>query len=75
MFDRKPALIVQSSGPADVVSAVNFARENNLLLAVRGGGHSIAGKSVCEGGLMIDLTHMNGVHVDHQNIMPSYFET
>jgi len=66
VFDRKPALIVQSSGPADVVSAVNFARENNLLLAVRGGGHSIAGKSVCEGGLMIDLTHMNGVHVDRQ---------
>jgi FAD/FMN-containing dehydrogenase len=66
VFDRKPALIVQSSGPADVVQAVNFAREHNLLLAVRGGGHSIAGKSVCEGGLMIDLTQMNGVHVDRQ---------
>ncbi|MBT8421492.1 MAG: FAD-binding oxidoreductase [Gammaproteobacteria bacterium] len=66
MFDRKPALIAQCSGPADVASAVNFAREHNLLLAVRGGGHSIAGKSVCEGGLMIDLQHMNGVHVDRQ---------
>ncbi len=66
VFDRKPALIVQSSGPADVMQAVNFAREHNLLLAVRGGGHSIAGKSVCDGGLMIDLSHMNGVHVDRQ---------
>ena len=66
MFDRKPALIAQCSGPADVASAVNFARENNLLVAVRGGGHSIAGKSVCDGGLMIDLQHMNGVHVDRQ---------
>ncbi len=66
MFRRQPALIAQCSGPADVMQAVNFAREHNLLLAVRGGGHSIAGKSVCEGGLMIDLRHMNGVHVDRQ---------
>ena len=66
IFDRSPALIAQCSGPADVMSAVNFARENNLSLAVRGGGHSIAGKSVNEGGLMIDLRHMNSVYVDRQ---------
>ncbi len=66
MFDRKPALIAECSGAADVVHAVNFARENNLLLAVRGGGHSIAGKSACEGGLMISLKRMNGVRVDRQ---------
>jgi FAD/FMN-containing dehydrogenase len=66
MIDRKPALIAQCSGAADVINAVNFARDNNLLLAVRAGGHSISGKSVCEGGLMIDLTRMNGVRVDTQ---------
>jgi hypothetical protein len=66
MFDRKPALIAQCSGPADVINAVKFAREHNLLLAVRAGGHSMAGKSVCDGGLMIDLTRMNGVRVDPQ---------
>ena len=66
MYDRKPALIAQCSGPADVMTSVNFAREHNLLLAVRAGGHSMAGKSVCDGGLMIDLTRMNGVRVDPQ---------
>jgi FAD/FMN-containing dehydrogenase len=66
MFDRKPALIARCSGPADVIGAVKFARERNLLLAVRAGGHSMAGKSVCDGGLMIDLTQMNGVRVDPQ---------
>jgi FAD/FMN-containing dehydrogenase len=66
MFDRKPALIVKCSGPADVINAVNFARDNELLLAVRAGGHSISGQSVCDGGMMIDLTHMNGVRVDRQ---------
>lgn len=66
MFDRKPALVAQCSGAADVMHAVNFARENKLLVAVRAGGHSIAGKSACEGGLMIDLRRMDGVRVDAQ---------
>ena len=66
MYDRKPALISLCSGPVDVINAVNFARDNNLLLAVRAGGHSISGKSVCEGGLMVDLTQMNSVRVDPQ---------
>jgi len=66
MFDRKPALIAQCSGTADVINAVNFAREHDLLLAVRAGGHSISGQSACEGGMLIDLTQMNGVYVDPQ---------
>ncbi len=64
MTDKRPALIAQCHGTADVVAAVNFARRNDLLVAVRGGGHSIAGHSVCDGGLMIDLSRMNGVRVD-----------
>jgi hypothetical protein len=64
MTDKKPALIVQCQGTADVTASVNFARANDLLVAVRGGGHSIAGHSVCEGGLMIDLARMNSVRVD-----------
>jgi hypothetical protein len=63
MTDKRPALIVECQGTADVVASVNFARSNGLLVAVRGGGHSIAGHSVCE-GLMIDLAKMNGVRVD-----------
>ena len=64
MIDRRPALIVRSTGAADVVSSVCFAREHNLVVAVRGGGHSVAGKSVCEGGLMIDLSMMKGLWID-----------
>lgn len=63
-FDRKPALIVRCAGAADVVQAVNFGREHEMLVAVRGGGHSISGQSTCEGGLMIDLAPLNGVRVD-----------
>lgn len=62
--DRRPGIIVRCRGAADVIQAVNHAREQGLLLAVRGGGHSFAGKSVCDGGLMIDLSPMRGVQVD-----------
>jgi FAD/FMN-containing dehydrogenase len=64
MFDRKPALIACCTGAADVRRAVDFARENRLLTAVRSGGHSISGKSTCEGGLVIDLQSMRGVRVE-----------
>ncbi|MGB8692054.1 MAG: FAD-binding oxidoreductase [Steroidobacteraceae bacterium] len=63
-FDKKPALIVRCTGAADVRQAVDFAREHQLLTAVRAGGHSLSGKSSCEGGLMIDLQQMQGVRVD-----------
>jgi FAD/FMN-containing dehydrogenase len=64
MIDRRPALIARCAGAADVVRCVDFARANNLLLAVRGGGHNVAGNAVCDGGLVIDLTGMKTVHVD-----------
>ena len=67
MIDRKPSLIVRCFDVADVISAVNYARENNLLLAVRGGGHNGAGLAVCDAGLVIDLSRMRGVRVDPQN--------
>src|SRR5690606_24849321 len=56
--------IARCAGSADVAHAVNFARANDLLVAVRGGGHSLSGQSVCDGGLMIDLSAMRGVSVD-----------
>lgn len=64
MHDKRPALIARCLNDRDVSHAVDFARENSLLVAVRGGGHSWPGKSVCEGGLMIDLSKLNGVAVD-----------
>lgn len=64
LIDRKPALIVQCSGAADVVDAVNFARERDLLLSIKAGGHNVAGNAVNDGGLVIDLSQMRGVHVD-----------
>ena len=64
MIDRCPALIARCHGAADVVEAVNFARKHRLLVAVRAGGHNVAGSAVCEGGLLIDLSLMRGVHVD-----------
>ena len=64
MIDRRPAAIVCATGAADVMRAVGFAREHGLLLAVRGGGHNIAGNAVCDGGLTIDLSPMKSVRVD-----------
>lgn len=64
MHRRRPALKVRVTGTADVVDTINFARERNLLTAVRGGGHSVAGLSSCDGGIVIDLTRMRAVAVD-----------
>ncbi len=64
MIDRRPAVIVRALGAADVVAAVNFARDNDLALAVHGGGHSASGSSVCDRGLMLDLSPMRGIRVD-----------
>jgi FAD/FMN-containing dehydrogenase len=64
MIDRRPALIVRCMGAADVCQAVRLARAHNLVVAVRGGGHNIAGNAVCDGGLMIDLSQMRSVRVD-----------
>jgi hypothetical protein len=64
MIDKRPALIARCSGTADVITAVNFAREHDLLLSVRGGGHNIAGSALCDDGLTIDLSGMKGLHVD-----------
>jgi FAD/FMN-containing dehydrogenase len=64
MIDKHPALIVRCTGTADVVTAVNFARQHNILLAVRGGGHNAAGNATCDSGLMLDLSLMKGIYVD-----------
>src|SRR5215203_3083339 len=64
MIDKHPALIAQCTDVADVIAAVNFARDNNLLVAIRGGGHNGPGLGTCDDGLVIDLSSMNGVRVD-----------
>lgn len=64
MHDKKPALIARCTGVADVIDSVNFAREQKLLTAVRGGGHNVAGSASCDGGIMIDLSLMKGIRVD-----------
>jgi len=64
MIDRRPALVAECAGVADVCSAVAFAREHKLLTAVKGGGHNIAGNAVCDDGLLIDLSGMRAVMVD-----------
>ena len=63
-IDRFPALIARCAGVADVIAAVRFARETGLAVAVRGGGHSFPGLSVCDGGIVIDLSPMKGIRVD-----------
>jgi FAD/FMN-containing dehydrogenase len=67
MIDRRPALIAQPADTADVVSAVNFAREHDLLVSVKGGGHAASGHAVCDDGLMIDLSLMKAIKVDPQS--------
>jgi len=67
MINRKPALIIRCIGNADVIASVQFAREHNILMCIKGGGHNIAGLAVAENGLMIDLSLMRGVWVDTEN--------
>ena len=64
MIDRRPAVVARCSSVNDVVSALRFARQHDLMVAVRGGGHSVGGFSTCEGGIVIDLSGMRGVTVD-----------
>lgn len=64
MIDRRPAVVVRPTGAADVMTAVEFAREHDLLVAVKGGGHNVAGLAVCDDGLLIDLGLMSSVRVD-----------
>jgi FAD/FMN-containing dehydrogenase len=64
MIDRRPALIARCRNAADVMASVSYARDHSLVISVRGGGHNVAGYSVCDDGLMIDLSLMNGVRVD-----------
>jgi len=64
MIDRKPALIAQCLDKEDIIQAVKFARKNELLVSIRGGGHNVSGNAVCDGGIMIDLSLMKKVEVD-----------
>ena len=64
MIDKYPAIVAQCKGAADVMTAVDFAREHDLPLSVKGGGHNFAGTAVCDDGLVIDLSKMDAVRVD-----------
>jgi FAD/FMN-containing dehydrogenase len=64
MIDRRPALVARCAGAEDVAMSVRCARENDLLVAVRGGGHGVAGHALCDDGLVIDLSQMRRVEVD-----------
>ena len=64
MIDRRPSFIIRCADEADVVQAIRFAREHNLLAAVRGVGHNVAGFGTCDGGVVIDLSLMKGIEVN-----------
>ncbi|VVB52942.1 FAD binding domain protein [uncultured archaeon] len=64
MIDKHPSLIARCTGAVDVINTVNFARANKQVVAVRGGGHNVAGNAVCDGGIVIDLSRMKGIRVD-----------
>src|SRR5699024_1361319 len=64
LIDKRPALIIRCLSTGDVVDAVNFAREHELLVSIRGGGHNVAGNAVFDGWMAIDLSAMGGIHVD-----------
>ncbi|MDQ3547922.1 MAG: FAD-binding oxidoreductase [Chloroflexota bacterium] len=67
MIDKRPALIVQPAGVADVISAVNFAREHEILLAIKSGGHNVAGSGLCDDGLVLDMSSMRAVRINPQD--------
>ncbi len=67
MIDRRPALIVRAANVADVIAAVNFARDNGVPLAVRGGGHNVTGNGTVDDGIVLDLSPMKGINVDPVN--------
>jgi FAD/FMN-containing dehydrogenase len=67
-IDRRPALIVRCAGTGDIVRSVNYARENALAVAIRGGGHSAPGFGTCDGGVVVDLSRMRGVQVDPERL-------
>src|SRR3954469_17312096 len=66
MIDRYPALISRSAGVEDVINCVNFVRENQLKVAVRGGGHNVTGYATCDGGLVLDLSSMKRAEVNKE---------
>lgn len=66
MIDRRPAVIARCAGAADVMTAITFARENDMLVAVRGGGHNVAGTAIADGALLIDCSPMKGIRIDPQ---------
>jgi len=64
MIDRRPAAVARCRGVVDVVTALRFGRENDLPIAIRGGGHSVAGHGTCDHGIVIDMSAMRSIHVD-----------
>ena len=64
MIDRRPAVIVYSSGTEDAAACVRFAREHDVPLSIRGGGHSVSGNAACDGGVMLDMSSLKGIQID-----------